>query len=161
MIQALPTIVTAPTHCRQTGRERDRERERRERVARSLWRTHDNFGLFRIRDVLQRRLASIIVYMLSIRAKKIPASLFTSSTIQCTFFYAVCAFDAIVRENLIHIYLYVLKIIYVCMYIVGINRAKRAALLLHVSSQFLYLDNQWWAHLRQCSTALLDEKVRT
>jgi len=68
-------------------------------------------------------------------------------------FFAHFALDVIVGCLIVITYEY----IHIC--IVGINRAKRGALLL-LGSQFLYLDNQWWAHLRQCSTVLLDGKVR-
>lgn len=123
-----------------------KQEERREREGGSFWRTHDNFGLFRVRDRLQQRSTSIIVDVIYPREK----FLLLCWRIAINTFTAYFLRNLGVQESITHI----------LMYIVGINRAKRAALLLHVGSQFLYLDNQWWAHLRQCYTALLDEKVR-
>lgn len=148
MIQALP-IVIAPTRCRQTRREK----EGGGRVALSFWRIHDNFELFRVRDGLQQRLTSIIMHVIYPREKFL-----------LLWRVAISAFNAyFLRSIFLHVwYVWIIResITYILVYIGGINRANRAALLLHVDSQFLYLDNQWWAHLRQCSTALLDGKVR-
>lgn len=120
------------------------------RGVRSLRRTHDNFGPLCSRDAdrgerLKRAIGHVIESpphrrtFLCLRA--IAIRLIASSAIKracCAFLAQFCALGVITGG--------LIAIIYVCTHtythVVGINRAKRGALLLHVGSQFLYLDNQ-------------------
>lgn len=148
MIQASP-IVIALTHCRQIRKEKG------ERGWLDLFEGHMIISNFAFATDYNRDCRALsCVSLLSIRVK--------NSLLLC-WRVVTSAFNAHFLRNLHAWYVWIIRefITYILVHIVGINRAKRATLLLHVGSQFLYLDNQWWAHLRQCSTALLDRKVRT